>query len=519
MTGSRMAAGKAGKKTKAKPSKVGGLLKKARRALDDGAFEELETLCGEVLGIEPDSTDALRLLIQAAFDRHQYSTATLYASKLVQMCPEDAASYNALAGVLILRDRFDAAGAALREALRLDPNMRLALDNYARVLQAEGRWEEATEILESLVAADPTSAKLWFSLAHSRHFPASESPRKDLEKVIKKGKFDLRDQGRLYFALAKLHQDAGDIDRAFSAFERGNERQAEAIVAQVERVRKGALRKSVAATEKVFTADWAEGIDDPEKSPRPLTLVLGPPRSGKSLLEGPLSGHSKVRHYGELAVLQEVLSQLPKEVRDRYPLFVRELEQEGRAQLRARVDSMWGEARDESIRTHLVTNPGNVFHVGTFMSLYPGTRVVFCERDPVENTMAIYMRWFAQRLPYAWAIDTIAEYVMLYRRLAAHWEGLFPDRVERIRYEAMLEDPDSNIAGVLSSHGLEWETECADAEGEVADPAKLGVSGSLGRRSRVNPAFARIGEQYAAYRPAFERAVDVARAKVFPASG
>ncbi|WP_244270831.1 sulfotransferase [Thioalkalivibrio sp. ALJ1] len=511
-----MAAGKAGGKRKAKPSKVAGLLKKAKKALDDGAFEELEALCGQVLGIEPNSTDALRLLIQGAFDRHQYSTATLYASKLVQMCPKDADSYNALAGVLILRDRFEAAGAALREALRLDPNMRLALDNYARVLQAEGRWDEATEILESLVESDRNSAKLWFSFAHSRHFPADGSPRKELEKIIRKGKFDLRDQGRLYFALAKLHQDAGDLDQAFSAFELGNSRQAEAIHRQVEQVRQGAIRKNVAATEKIFCADWARGLDDPNQSPRPLTLVLGPPRSGKSLLEGPLSGHTRVRHYGELAVLQEVLSQLPKEVRKRYPLIMRELEPAGIAQMRARVDSMWGEAKDESVRTHLVTNPGNVFHVGTFMSLYPGTRVVFCERDPVDNAMAIYMRWFAQRLPYAWAIDTIAEFLMLYRRMADHWERIFPDRVQRVHYEEMLENPDAHVARVLAAHDLEWEAVCADDQGEIADPALLGLTGSLGRRSRVNPAFASIGEQYEAYRPAFEEAVGAARAKVFP---
>nr|WP_231362893.1 sulfotransferase [Thioalkalivibrio sp. ALJT] len=495
---------------KAKPSRVGGLVKKARRALDDGAFDELQSLCGEILGIEPDSTDALRLLIQAAFERQQYSTATLYASKLVQMHPEDAAGYNALAGILILRGRYDAAGAALREALRLDPDMLLALDNYAIVLQAEGKWEEASEILESLVATDRHKAKLWFSYAHSRYFSPESSTRHELERVLKKGKYDLRDQGRMHFALAKLRHDAGEVDAAFESYQAGNRCQAEVIGKEVEQVRAGAMRKTFRATEKLFDTQWVAGIQGPEVSPRPLTLVLGPPRSGKSLLEGALAAHSRIRDYGELAALREVLTQLPSAVRKRYPLVLREMDGAGIQQLRTWVDATWGEPRDPAIRTHLLTNPGNILHAGTIMTLNPDTRLVFCERDPVENAMAIFMRWFAHRLPYAWAVDTIAEFIVLYRGLTDHWEELFPDRVQRIRYEEMLEAPDRHVSDVLQAHGLDWEPDCANAHGEAITPETVGVSGSSSRRSQINPAFGGLGEVYAAYRPIFVRALDAA---------
>nr|WP_026279026.1 sulfotransferase [Thioalkalivibrio sp. ARh3] len=490
-------------------------MKKATKALDDGDHDEVEALCGEALKLESNSPEALRLLVRSTVDQARYSTATLYASKLVQMYPEDPASYNRLAGILLMRGRVQAAGAALREALRLDPNMRLALDNYARVLQADGRWDEAAEILESLVGSDPSRPNIWYSYAHSRHFPAGSPARAKLEKVIRNGKFDLRDQGQLHFALAKFHQDAGDIDQAFAAFEKGNELRARVIHKQVEGVRNGGLLRLVAASEKIFSAEWKNGLDGPEVSPRPLTLVLGPPRSGKSLLEGALSEHSRICNYGELGALQELLAELPKDVRQRYPLWLRRIGGDELGRLRARMDAIWGDPRDDSIRAYLLTNPSNVLHVGTLMALNPDTRVIFCERDAVDTAMAIYMRCFARALPYAWALDTIAEYILVYHRLVDHWENLFPDRVQRVRYGDFLEAPDTHTRRVLSDHGLAWEDPCADAYGETVDPGQVGVAGSGRRRSRVNPAFARIGEEYADYRPAFERALEQARSRVF----
>ncbi|WP_018870687.1 sulfotransferase [Thioalkalivibrio sp. ALgr3] len=489
-------------------------MQKASAAFDEGDYEEVEAFCGELLKRDPNSPDAVKMLIRSAFEQTRYSTATLYASKLVQMCPEDPASYNRLASVLLMRGRHEAAGAALREALRLDPDRQLALDNYAHVLQAEGRWDEAAEILESLVGSDPYKPNVWFSYAHSRHFPADASPRQDLEKVIRKGKFNLREQGHLHFSLAKLHKDAGDVDQAFAAFEKGNELRARSIQKQVDGVRAGLVLRTVGAREQVFTQEWKGQLDGPEVSPRPLSVILGAPRSGKSLLEGALSVHSRVRHYGELGGVQELLAELPKEVRSRYPLLMRELGSEALGRLRARMDSIWGEAVDEQVGAYVLTNPSNVFHVGTLMALNPDTRIVFCERDPVDNAMAIYMRWFSRTLPYAWAMDTIAEYIMAYRRLVDHWAALFPDRVERVLYEEYLQAPDTHAARILRFHGLDWESACADSAGESVEPARVGMAGSSGRRSRVNPAFARIGDEFAAYRPAFERAVEEARERV-----
>ena len=489
------------------------LLKKASAAFDEGDYDEVEAFCGELLKRDPNSADALRMLIRSTFEQTRYNTATLYASKLVQMCPEDPASYNHLASVLLMRGRYQAAGAALREALRFDPDQ-LALYNYARVLQAEGRWDEAAEILESLVRVVPYRPNVWFSYAHSRHFPADVSPRRELEEVIRKGNFSLHDQGHLQFSLAKLHKDAGDVDQAFAAFEKGNDLRARSIQKQVDGIREGRVLQTVGTREAVFTEEWKRGLDGPEVSPRPLSVILGAPRSGKSLLEGALSAHSRTRHYGELGGIQELLAELPREVRNRYPLFIRELGSEALGRLRARMDSIWGEAVDDQVGAYVLTNPSNVWHVGTLMALNPDTRLVFCERDPVDHAMAIYMRWFARAMPYAWDMDTIAEYILAYRRLVDHWEALFPDCVERVRYEDYLQAPDTHASRILRFHGFDWESECADSAGESVDPARVGMAGSSERRSRVNPEFARIGDEFAAYRPAFERAVEEARERV-----
>lgn len=63
-------------------------------------------------------------------------------------------------------------------------------------------------------------------------------------------------------------------------------------------------------------------------------------------------------------------------------------------------------------------------------------------------------------LTYAASLDSAAHWYRQYERLAAHWLALYPDDVRVADYDALISDPEAEIAGLLSFLDLEWEDAC-----------------------------------------------------------
>jgi hypothetical protein len=213
-------------------------------------------------------------------------------------------------------------------------------------------------------------------------------------------------------------------------------------------------------------------------------------------------------------VIPETINRVGGDFSRQYPIGMRHLTDAQALCLSEMLDADWVDPLQAGITTHLLTHPGHLFHAGTVMLLNPATRLVVCERDPVDTAMAIYMKWFEKSQVYDAAIDTIAEYIMVYRRLARHWEKVFPGRVMVVRYEDLVARPDECVAQVLMLHGLEWDDACADAHGQAVDPERVGLAGSGQGRSRVSTRFGRIADVYQAQQPLFEEALAEAEARV-----
>jgi cytochrome c-type biogenesis protein CcmH/NrfG len=64
--------------------------------------------------------------------------------------------------------RMDDAEAAYREALRLNPDIPLALSNLARALVAREKFDEALSLYEKLVVTEPRDFENWAGLGHAR---------------------------------------------------------------------------------------------------------------------------------------------------------------------------------------------------------------------------------------------------------------------------------------------------------------------------------------------------------------
>lgn len=472
-----------------------------------------------VLLIDGNNLIAIKQLAALSLKAERYNDAFRYAARGFQLAGDDAETLTIVGGVLYELGQLEIAGAALREALRQHPGSELALENYALVLQGMNRAEEAAEILAALIRKTPKASRLWRRLSQVRHFPKGAAETRQIRKLLHASGLSPRDRAQLHFALAKMHQDGGDIDAAFKAYRAANRLMADSAAPGVERVRRGSLRKALADLTAVFSPDFVSAWYPTQPSQRPLTLVLGPSRSGKTLVESTLSAHPAIKAYGELDVLREVLKAGGGRFLQTYPHSVKGISEIGARRAAERLDAAWGDPLDPTIATHLVTMPNNIMHAGLVMLLNPATRLLVCERDAADTAMAIFMKYFEKDQHYAWEIDTIAEYICVYRRLARHWSRVFPGRVSWVRYEDLLMAPDAEVDRILKGYGLSWHEACANSAGLEVRPEVVGYAGSAERRTGFNSAFAALSERFASYRGLFTDALERAERRIDQASG
>lgn len=482
-------------------------LREAEKARRAGRIADAERLCRQVLVAQPRNVQALKLMGVMASQARLHNTALRYLAAARDAGGHDPEVFSLIGGVLHELGRPEAAAAALRESLRLDGDREHTLENYAAVLNGMGRTDEAAGIYEALLGRNPAQPRVWQRYSQVRHFPKGAPEVARVRRMLGRQGLDPFERAQLQFALGKMLEDAGDPDAAFRAYEAGN--RLRASIDSVDSLSAGRqLRAHTDRVIDVFTPEFIETRAERCPPLRGLTLIVGTPRSGKSLLEGTLQAHPALVSYGELDTVHETLSRGINGLQKDYPESLRVLDETAFLHLAERLDANWGDPARDEITSYLLTHPGYLLHAATIMLLNPATRLVLCERDPVESALAIYLKWFEKKQLLAWNIDAIADWVIQGRRIAEHWAAVFPDRTSRVYYDDVLAAPDTTIRSVLADHELGWDPACGNEYGLQLDPSVVGLAGSSGVRSRVNPGFGRIGEVYAAQRPRFECALE-----------
>jgi Flp pilus assembly protein TadD len=167
-------------------SVVNDLFARAQLAMGSNDHGSAARLLKQVLEVDPLNLGALKTLAVISLQSFQYNAAFLYAANAFEVAGNDAETCNLVGSILYELDKPEPAAAALREALRLQPEDPAAMENYSLVLQALGRTDEAAELAEALVQKQPYNARLWRRYAISRQFPINAPEILKLRKLLRR---------------------------------------------------------------------------------------------------------------------------------------------------------------------------------------------------------------------------------------------------------------------------------------------------------------------------------------------
>jgi hypothetical protein len=279
--------------------------------------------------------------------------------------------------------------------------------------------------------------------------PADAPWRDAAERVLARG-LPAAHAVNLHHALGKYYDDVDDRDAAFHHHRRGNE------LARASRSRydRAEMTQRVTRTLAAFDRHALAALRPGGLASERPVFVVGMPRSGTSLTEQILASHPEVHGAGELL----------------YWILAADAEHAASAEKRAATIAELGRAYLEGLTTQspdasrvVDKLPVNFRNIGLIHAALPGARFIHLERNSLDTCLSIYFQGFSASHSYATDFGDLAHYYHEYRRLMAHWRAVLPPQtLLDVRYEDLVDDPESWSRRMLAHIGLPWDPRCLE---------------------------------------------------------
>lgn len=237
---------------------------------------------------------------------------------------------------------------------------------------------------------------------------------------------------------------------AFADFTKAN-----SIVTEVRPYRADLYHKLVSELLSITSPETAE-----DRTFAPI-FIIGMPRSGTTLVEQILSAHSQVGATDELVKLGQLSVAL--EGQGGYAEFLKNAKKEAFSPLAERYESTIS-AYDQNHGRLIDKNPGNFLHVALIKRLFPRAKIINVVRDPLDNAMGVYRRYFDKGYEFSYSMEGIIFHWQGYLTLMNHWNTLFKNEIFHLNYAALVKSPKDQIDTLLKYCELTREPQCYRAD-------------------------------------------------------
>jgi tetratricopeptide (TPR) repeat protein len=469
-------------------------LKQATELFASGRIGVAEGICREYLRIHPTDVNAIRLLADIGYKLGLMQEAVTLYKRCLALAPDYHMARHKYALALSKQDKFDAAMAEVDYLIGLDtnnigyktlhaaiassagrfdqahdiyedviariPNDVSILTSYGHSLRYSGKGSQAAEVYRRAISADPKHGDAYWSLANLKTVQFSDAEVASMRDQLNSIEADSSDKYHLAFAVGKALEDAKDYSGSFAAYDLGNRIKchfsgydAADNTARVENI------MDVCDSEFISQLDRGGHAD---KSP---IFVVGLPRSGSTLLEQILASHSQVEGTAELHFISRIAAQLEGnrkrgEARN-YPKLLVDLSVDQRTDLGQQYLDACSVYRDGSKR-FVDKLPNNFIHIPLIRTILPNATIIDARRAPMAACFANFKQLFAEGQAFTYSLEDIGRYYTDYHRLMDHWAKRLPGYSLTVHYEDVVTNLESQVARLLDHCGLPFEASCVN---------------------------------------------------------
>jgi Tfp pilus assembly protein PilF len=426
---------------------------------DRGKLDEAAACYRRAVGLKPDYAEAHFNLGVALTDQGKRDEVLVCYRRALELNPNLSEAHNNLGNVLRDQAKLDEALACYRQAVELKPDYAEAHNNLGAVLEETGDLQGAEDSFRAALRHEPRFAFAHYKLAELLR---GKLPRKDLaaQRRLLEDR-DLPDAHRLYlhFGLAQALDARGGYAEAAEHLDRGNALQLS------ERRRSGQEYDPkehellVARIIAVCTPDFFQRVRGFGLESDLPVFIVGLPRSGTTLIEQILAGHSQVFGAGEIELASDSMAALGGPNAD----FIEGLRRLDRATAQRLASRHLERLRGLDLAALRIVDkaPENYLWLGLLAGLFPRAKLIHCRRDVRDVAVSCWMAHFWE---IRWANDQqhIASRFHEYQRVMEHWRKVLPAPLLEVDYEETVADLEGVARRLVAWCGLAWEPGCLE---------------------------------------------------------
>lgn len=457
--------------------------------LRQGKISEAQALCMAVLDNDSSNADAWYLLSSLQLRARSYGAAAESARRACQIAPARPEILIQFGTCLGASGRIRDAMATGERAADLEPTSAAHLSNLGTLFSMCGDHARAAQCFDRATRADSANASYWFNFATSlralgetkqaesacnnaieldpgdgqaRYLRSDlriQSPESnhiaELQRVLSVGELNAESRILCGFALAKELEDLEDYRASFQTLTAAATAYRDSI--------KYDVSNDIAVIDAIIsmhTRDSLQVLESGYKGAAPI-FIVGLPRSGTTLVERIIQGHSQVKSVGERNDFARELSRLVSEKCNRSKLTRLELVdnslQISMLELGTEYVDRIHEAENSAPR--LVDKmPINYLYCGLISAALPNAKIIALQRNPMDTCYAAYKAFLRGPYSFTYNLEELGRYYLAYRRLTEHWsKTIGKDAYFEVNYESLVTNFEIEARRLIQFLNLSWE--------------------------------------------------------------
>ncbi len=396
-------------------------------------------------------------LLKVLVDFMRLDEAEDVANHLLQRFPSNTDVLCAIAHFHQIDGRPELAASRIEKVLQLDPRNTMALKMMIEICSSTGDDLRTAEYINRALETDPENPNIVFSVARFQKSTAKPEFVEQITRLTESNKFEGKLQALLHYSMAWLK--VTDIDSHFAHLHKAN-----AIACLLHIWNREATEAARLKNTSFFcNCDFQQLQHHGDQNFHPI-FIAAMPRSGTTLLEQMIGGHSQAFCVGERAAFNIALSTTlntghnlaTAQTIDAVTDFPGAIQQaiENYRDSRQITRAAGKRVIDKSI--------GNWNVLGMILLAFPNAKIVHIRRHPLDIIYSCYQQPFDSGHFYSNDLLSLAQMYRIYDDQMQEWKQLFPDSIYTLHYENLVTNQESELKQLLEFCGLDWEEQCLD---------------------------------------------------------
>ena len=425
-----------------------------------GRLRESEISFKRAISLSPNFAEARYNLGNLLVSLKRLDEAEINYKKAIELKLDYFKAFNNLGIVYSEKGMLDEAKLNLTKALAIKPDHTNAYLNLCEVL------EKSNQLNELLKVANEGIKRTGEKISDFKFFKAlmffREKEYNNLEYLIEEIQIDeLNDKRKpIYLKLkADWYHYKENYNKAFKTYKIMNEMIRETSSFNKEEADKYfnvQKEKLLQIQEIEKKTEYNEKIDPNWIQP---TFLIGFPRSGTTLLDSILRSHSKINVVEE----QPMLSKVEEKIRDFQKISLIEGIDDQTVKILSSVyfKELKKHCSIDKAKIMIDKFPLNIFRIPIINKLFPNAKIIFALRHPLDCIMSCWIQNFninpamANMTDFNRIVDLYCTAMQFFKVCNKRYNL----NVQKVRYEDLITDFDTEVLNILNFLNLKWEDE------------------------------------------------------------